>query len=87
MHNSQGGTEMATYGGETGPNSFLTRGSCIGCHAQGTGNKIENIGGSEIPQVYHTDSSDLAGGNFGYIDGKKGAASNSHGHAEAFFYF
>ena len=68
MHNSQGGTAMATYRGETGPNSFLTRGSCIGCHAQGTGNKIENIGGSEIPQVYHTDSSDLAGGNFKYID-------------------
>ena len=68
MHNSQGGTAMATYGGETGPNSFLTRGSCIGCHAQGTGNKIENIGGSEIPQVYHTDSSDLAGGNFKYIE-------------------
>jgi hypothetical protein len=68
MHNSQGGAAMATYGGETGPNSFLTRGSCKGCHAQGTGNKFENVGGSEIPQVYHTDSSDLAGGNFKYID-------------------
>jgi predicted CXXCH cytochrome family protein len=69
MHNSQGGAAMATYGGETGPNSFLTRGSCIGCHAQGTGNKIVTIGGSDIPQVYHTDASgDLAGGNFKYID-------------------
>jgi len=81
MHNSQGGTAMATYGGETGPNSFLTRGSCIGCHAQGTGNKIENIGGNEIPQVYHNDGTgDLAAGNFGYIDGKKGTASDAHGH-------
>jgi len=69
MHNSQGGAAMATYGGETGPNSFLTRGSCIGCHAQGTANKIVTIGGSDIPQVYHTDGSgDLAGGNFKYIE-------------------
>lgn len=69
MHNSQGGAAMATYRGETGPNSFLTRGSCIGCHAQGTGNKIVTIGGSDIPQVYHTDASgDLAGGNFKYIE-------------------
>ncbi|MEW5948374.1 MAG: cytochrome c3 family protein [Thermodesulfobacteriota bacterium] len=69
MHNSQGGAAMATYGGETGPNSLLTRGSCIGCHAQGTANKIVTIGGSDIPQVYHTDGSgDLAGGNFKYIE-------------------
>ncbi|MDD5154638.1 MAG: hypothetical protein PHR03_08230, partial [Desulfovibrionales bacterium] len=69
MHNSQGGAAMATYRGETGPNSFLTRGSCIGCHAQGTANKIVTIGGSEIPQVYHTDGSgDLAGGNFKYLE-------------------
>lgn len=63
---------MATYGtgawvtDEAQP--ALLRGTCLGCHGQGTGNKIEIINGSEIPQVYHTDSSDLAGGNFRYID-------------------
>ena len=68
MHNSQNGTAMATYGGGTGPYGALTRGDCFGCHGQGTANNIVNIGGSEIPQVYHTDSSDLAAGNFKYID-------------------
>lgn len=81
MHNSQGGTAMATYGGETGPNSFLTRGSCIGCHAQGTASKIVTVGTSQIPQVYHTDTTDLAAGNFAYIGTKGGATgSDSKGH-------
>ncbi|MBU4127005.1 MAG: hypothetical protein KKH84_00615, partial [Proteobacteria bacterium] len=68
MHNSQGGTAMATYGGGSGPNSCLTRGTCLGCHGQGGASKIVTIGGSQIPQVSHTDSTDLAGGNFKYID-------------------
>ena len=37
MHNSQGGAEMATFGGETGPNNALTRGSCEGCHSAADG--------------------------------------------------
>ncbi len=76
MHNSQGGSSMATFGGETGPNFFLTRGSCIGCHAQGGTSKIVTIGGSQIPQVSHTESTDLAGGNFGYI----GTGGDNRGH-------
>jgi hypothetical protein len=74
MHNSQGGEDMATFGPTGKPwktdtaQPALLRGTCLGCHGQGTGNKIEIINGSETPQVYHTDSLDLAGGNFRYID-------------------
>jgi len=76
MHNSQGGSEMATYGADGKPwktdteQPALLRGTCLGCHGQGLG-KIEN----EIPQVYHADSTDLAGGNFKYID-----ANDNRGH-------
>ncbi len=90
MHNSQNGTVMATYGATgqpwkgTGPYGALTRGDCLGCHGMGTANKIVTIGGSDIPQVYHTDASgDLAGGNFAYITGAKSrvtADGNSAGH-------
>jgi len=76
MHNSQGGSSMATYGGGSGPNSCLTRGTCLGCHGQGGASKIVTIGGSQIPQVFHTDSTDLAGGNFGHI----GTGGDDRGH-------
>jgi hypothetical protein len=87
MHNSQDDSAMATYGAEgkpwkgTGPYGALTRGTCLGCHGIGT-SKIVTIGGSDIPQVYHTDASgDLAGGNFAYILGTKGSgASDAKGH-------
>ncbi len=87
MHNSQNGTAMATYGASgqpwtgSGTNQELTRGACLGCHGIGTAN-IVNIGGSNIPQVWHTDGSgDLAGGNFAYITGAKGSgASDRKGH-------
>lgn len=87
MHNSQGGSVMATYGADSmpwkgaGPYPALTRGNCLGCHGMGTANNIENIGGSDIPQVYHTGSTDLAAGNFAYITGAKGSgASDNKGH-------
>src|SRR4030043_995558 len=88
MHNSQNGTAMATYGATgqswkgTGPYGALTRGNCLGCHGMGTANKIVTIGGSDVPQVYHTDATgDLAGGNFAYILGAKGSgASDAKGH-------
>ena len=87
MHNSQDGNSMA-YGAsgepweDIGPNQYLTRGGCMGCHGQGTANRIENIGGSEVPQIFHTDpAGDLAGGNFAYITGTKGSgASDAKGH-------
>ena len=87
MHNSQGGSEMATYGADgkawktDEAQSALLRGTCLGCHGMGTANKIETIDGSHIPQVYHTDSQDLAAGNFAYIVGDKGSgASDAKGH-------
>jgi len=87
MHNSQNGSIMADYGATgqpwkgTGPYEALTRGDCLGCHGIGTSN-IVTIGGSEIPQVYHTSAADdLAGGNFAYILGTKGSgASDAKGH-------
>jgi hypothetical protein len=84
MHNSQDGVAMATVGGESGSsaNLFLTRGSCVGCHAMGTANKIELLGNTPVPQVLHVDGSgDLAGGNFAYLLGNKGSgASDAKGH-------
>ncbi len=88
MHNSQGGAPMATYGAigqdwtGTGPYPLLTRGNCLGCHGMGTTSNIETINGSDIPQVFHINStSDLAGGNFAYITGAKGGgASDAKGH-------
>jgi hypothetical protein len=87
MHNSQSGDSMADYGADgqpwkgTGPYPALTRGDCLGCHGMGGSNKIVTIGGSEIPQVYHTGTEDLAAGNFAYILGDKGSgASDAKGH-------
>jgi hypothetical protein len=80
---------MATYGADgeswkgTGLYPALTRGSCLGCHGMGGSNHIVNIGGSNIPQVFHTGGTDLAGGNFAYITGAKSritADQNSAGH-------
>ncbi|MEW6500975.1 MAG: cytochrome c3 family protein [Thermodesulfobacteriota bacterium] len=80
MHNSQNGVSMA-IGSSTGAKEFLLRGTCIGCHAQGSNQKILNMDGSQVPQVYHTDGSgDLAAGNYAYILGGKGTPSDSHGH-------
>lgn len=88
MHNSQNSSVMADYGADgtpwkrTGPYKLLVRGDCLGCHGMGGANKIITISGSDIPQVYHTDSTgDLAGGNFAYILGAKGSgASDTKGH-------
>ncbi|MEW6067079.1 MAG: cytochrome c3 family protein [Nitrospirota bacterium] len=83
MHASQNGTDAGiAYGGSSLPRPALTRGSCFGCHGQGTSSKILTIGGCGFPQVYHTDASgDLAGGNFAYILGTKGSgASDAKGH-------
>ncbi len=85
MHNSQNGQPMATYYSanqtSSGPNDLLTRGTCLGCHAQGGSSEIITIGPDRIPQVYHNAAEDLAGGNFAYITGAKGdGASDNKGH-------
>ncbi len=89
MHNSQNGAAVDMYGAAgkpwkvTGPLPALTMGTCLGCHGMGTASKIVTIAGSEIPQVYHTDATDLAGGNFAYITGAKSrvtADQNTAGH-------
>jgi hypothetical protein len=85
MHNSQNGAVMVdyTYGAETtDAKEYLLRGSCLGCHAQGSPDMVATINGNDVPQVYHTDpSGDLAGGNFAYILGTKGSgASDGKGH-------
>jgi hypothetical protein len=82
MHNSQGGLDMATYGGTSGNNPCLTRGDCIGCHAydiSGTVNVVD-IGGSLVPQAWHSAATDLAAGNFKYI---ATAADDDTGHSVA----
>jgi predicted CXXCH cytochrome family protein len=92
MHNSQDNTRMDDFAlGEnwasTGPNEALLRGTCLGCHGMdGTGTErivtlSPGAGESKVPQVYHNDPLDLAGGNFAYITGAKGSgASNRKGH-------
>lgn len=60
MHNSQDGT-AANFDGDDTPNSKLLKGGCVGCHAQNT---ADNVVDSVIPQVWHSNATDLAGGNF-----------------------
>ena len=80
MHNSQN-AQPFTYDGSNIPNGELTRSTCYGCHAQGGPTPTVNIGPNIVPQVMHSGTQDLAGGNFGYITGLAGSgASDSKGH-------
>jgi nitrate/TMAO reductase-like tetraheme cytochrome c subunit len=73
MHNSYSGEPVAVQGvgGETqvGANQNLLKMDCVACHAQDTEgpNIVVLEGGSSVPQVYHGDTRDLAGGNFRHI--------------------
>lgn len=78
MHNSEQGQPVAVsfpngldggaVTGHTFPLQNLLRMDCIACHAQDTTKVVTMPGGSEIPQVYHSDAAgDLAGGNFKYV--------------------
>ena len=85
MHNSQNGSNVNMYGATgqpwkgSGPFPALVRGDCLGCHGMGTAENIDSVIGA--PQVFHTDTTDLAGGNFAYILGVKGSgASDAKGH-------
>ncbi len=76
MHNSQDGNPM-NFDNSTTPNQKLLRSNCLGCHAQGTPSNIVD----GVPQVLHSNATDLAGGNFGYILGTKGSgADDTKGH-------
>jgi len=76
MHNSQNG-QPNNFDLSATPNPVLVRGTCTGCHAQHTGGNVV----TGIPQVYHTNATDLAGGNFSFVDGTKGGgASVTKGH-------
>lgn len=84
MHSSQSGapaawTDKGWVAGET--NGVLLVSNCAGCHAQGGS---DHVASGDVPQVYHTSDTDLAGGNFGYIDylgsSKGTAASDAKGH-------
>ena len=66
MHYSQDGG-IPSGAGATGPYQVLLANDCVGCHAQGGASKTISMGTSEVPQVYHTDTNDLAGGNFDYV--------------------
>ncbi|MEW6570416.1 MAG: cytochrome c3 family protein [Nitrospirota bacterium] len=90
MHNSQNNAHMiflAPFETDTTPKGTLLRGTCIGCHGRGSANNIEIFGTSNTPQVLHSNATDLAGGNFGYVTATKvrdaadsGATQNSVGH-------
>src|SRR6056297_3668554 len=89
MHNSEQGQPVAQVGLagtiSNTPNQNLLKFDCIACHAQGGSEMIVGLsGGSQIPQVYHDDLTDLAAGNFAYISGFKqghnGTAGNRKGH-------
>lgn len=80
MHNSQNNQPM-TFNSSATPNDTLLKATCYGCHAQGGASALVTVGVDTIPQVYHTDTIDLAGGNFAYITGLKGSgASDAKGH-------
>lgn len=80
MHNSQDGASM-NFDASEEPNEALLRGTCFGCHAQMKNQALISVGVDNIPQVMHTEATDLAGGNFAFITGAKGlGASDTKGH-------
>ena len=68
MHNSQDNQPMRYGGTSSEPLPQLLRGDCYGCHAMGVNQALFPMGVDVIPQVYHTDTVDLAGGNFKYVE-------------------
>lgn len=72
MHNSQDGMPNTFINPITSnqysAQPFLVKSDCLGCHANvnATG-PIYTISGSDIPQVFHSGSEDLAAGNFYHL--------------------
>jgi hypothetical protein len=80
MHNSQNNSSM-NFDQSTTVNEALLRGDCLGCHAQGGPQALVQLDSDSIPQVMHTEGTDLAGGNFAFITGMKGSgADDNKGH-------
>lgn len=84
MHNSEQGNAVAYVSDGAGgvtlsvtPLPVLLKGDCYGCHANGGTSRNTGLSGASMPQVFHTDSTDLSGGNFAYITGLKGGVSNA----------
>lgn len=81
MHDSQGGTAMATGG----PHATLLMNSCVGCHSRGDSTTTYILGGCEVPVVNYTGGSEpteyLAGGNFWWVQTEGGTnMSDAKGH-------
>ncbi len=76
MHNSQDGKAGSVDG--SGSILLRTKGGspCIGCHAQGISESIDPVTGA--PQVRHSGSADLAGGNFAYLSGDKAGVNGNN---------
>lgn len=83
MHNSQDGQSVTTDGFTK---EFLIKLSfesgktpCWGCHATSDATTIDSTTGA--PMVHHSDTNDLAGGNFSYITGTGSTGSQmTRGH-------
>jgi len=71
MHNSEDGVPN-NFDDDATPNAKLLKGGCVGCHAQNTADNVVDL---VIPQVWHFNATDLAGGNF---DGVVAADGNGH---------
>jgi hypothetical protein len=78
MHNIQNGQAVVAEGPQR---CLLNRAGCLGCHGQNQSGTQNIIPLGNIPQVLHSATTDLAGGNFSYILGVKGTgASDRKGH-------
>jgi hypothetical protein len=75
MHNNQDGQPIVGAGAQSFLLNTAGNTSCWGCHAGGTANNIDPVTGA--PQIRHTNSTDLAGGNFAYITGDKSGATGN----------
>jgi len=90
MHNSQNATGMVSdpnYGVgldsnctqcHNEPRQVLLRMNCLGCHAQDPGGASNIIALSNIPQVAHNASTDLAAGNYRHVFQTYGESNYGH---------
>ncbi len=79
MHDSQGGTAMASGG----PHATLLMNSCVGCHSSSLSTTTYSLDGCTVPVVYNTSEpiyeDTLAGGNFYWV-ADSGGNEDAKGH-------